>query len=529
MRIISSKFKTFVSEFDLFKNISNRYFLLFFFLYFTLGCYISYQNVVTSNIYFGADNYRAFGDLTELIFWNHYRIKVHPLFLLFTQPITLLIKGIFLNPKLAVVIIESLCGAFFVKTFYLSLEFMNLNSFIVKRFSLILGFSFSFLIFSTTPETFIFSGLSSCLFFQFLIKNGISLDYKSNKNLFILSLFATLLIGMIITNYILFFIGIVVTLCFKNDIKIYDKIKVILKIFCFSFFITIAMCCLQKLVWNSCPIFISSIIDGLTGKGYEETLYINTNFFSLTELKKYILLFFFYPLISPSMQLTVYDKWTFIEFTQYHFSQKILVISYVLLCFVSILYFVVKVLKKRKLKNKFPLVLSCTFLIFNFFLHFLYGKHEAFIYSCNYLYLVLISLAIMIDITFKENSRLVSISKFFITFLIFVETINNLHYFEKTQKLTNEILKINYEISQFVQVISYFAIGCLISFFVIYKIKNSNSLSGSDSAVMNSKTIKYGLFIIISIFLIFELLAIAIQAGGITGFLQAVVNEFHLM
>lgn len=46
---------------------------------------------------------------------------------------------------------------------------------------------------------------------------------------------------------------------------------------------------------------------------------------------------------------------------------------------------------------------------------------------------------------------------------------------------------------------------------------------------MNTLTIKYGLFIIISIFLIFELLAIAIQAGGITGFLQAVANEFHLI
>lgn len=78
----------------------------------------------------------------------------------------------------------------------------------------------------------------------------------------------------------------------------------------------------------------------------------------------------------------------------------------------------------------------------------------------------------MIDITFKENKRLVSISKFFITFLIFVETINNLHYFEKTRKLTYEILKIDYEISQFVKVISYFAIGCLISFWVTNKIKN---------------------------------------------------------
>lgn len=527
MRIISSKLKTFISEFYLLKNLSNRYFLFFLFLYFTLGCYISYQNVVTLNIYFGADNYRVFWDLTD-IFGNHYRIKVHPLFLLFTQPVTLLINKICLNPKLAVVIIESLCGAFFVKTFYLSLEFMKLNSFIVKSFSLILGFSFSFLIFSTTPETFIFSGLSSCLFFQFLIKKGISLDYKSNKNLFILSLFATLLIGMIITNYILFFIGIVITLGFKNDIKIYDKIKVILKIFCISSFIIIALCCLQKLVWNSCPIFISSIIDGLTGKGYEETLYISTNYFSLTEFKKYILLFFFYPLISPSMQLTVYDNLPFIEFTQYNFSQKILVISYVLLCFVSILIFVVKVVKKIDQKNKFPLVLSSTFLIFNFFLHFLYGKQQAFIFSCNYSYLVLTSLAIMIDITFKDNKRLVSISKFFITFLIFVQTINNFHYFEKTRKLTYWILNINYEISQFVKVISYFVIGCIISFLVTYKIKKFNSLSVSGSADVNTQTIKYGLFIMISIFLIFELLAIAMQAGGITGFLQAVVNEFHL-
>ena len=104
-----------------------------------------------------------------------------------------------------------------------------------------------------------------------------------------------------------------------------------------------------------------------------------------------------------------------------------------------------------------------------------------------------------------------------------------MHYFEKTRKLTYEILKIDYEISQFVKVISYFAIGCLISFWVTNKIKKSNSLLGSDSAVVNTQTIKYGLFIIISIFLIFELLAIAIQAGGITVFLQAVVNEFHLI
>lgn len=109
----------------------------------------------------------------------------------------------------------------------------------------------------------------------------------------------------------------------------------------------------------------------------------------------------------------------------------------------------------------------------------------------------------------KEKKFVSTILKLTDNFFIFVETINNLHYFEKIRKFAYEILKINYEISQFVKVISYFAIGCLISFLVANKIKKLNSLSGSDSAVMNCQTIKYGLFIIISISLIFVLLAIA--------------------
>lgn len=109
----------------------------------------------------------------------------------------------------------------------------------------------------------------------------------------------------------------------------------------------------------------------------------------------------------------------------------------------------------------------------------------------------------------KEKKFVSTILKLTDNFFIFVETINNLHYFEKIRKFAYEILKINYEISQFVKVISYFAIGCLISFLVANKIKKLNSLSGSDSAVMNCQTIKYGLFIITSISLIFVLLAIA--------------------
>ena len=523
--------KHLVLDLNILRDVSNRYFLVFLFFYFILGSLISYQNNVGGNIYFGADNARAYGDLTGILY-NHYRIKVHPLFLLFTQPITLLMNGISQNPKLAVIIVQSLCAALFIKTFYQILFFLKVHEVIIKSFPLILGFSFSFIIFSTTPETFIFSGLTSILFFYYLIKNQ-NLNLDAKKQILTLCVFATFLTGMVVTNYFLFFTGVFLTLLFSNKYNIKVIIKNLGKLFIFSLTIIMAMCIIQKFIWNSCPIFISSMLDGLAGKGYEETHYINTNVFSLNQLTSYLYLFFLYPLLSPSIKLYVHEEWSSIEFSQYHDWQIVFGSICLIFLFITIFVFIVKTLRRNNIKNLFPLILGGVFLLFNISLHYLYGKLEAFIYSCNYLYLILLCIALMLDnvIEGNEKNNNFCITAKVVSFVfIIIEFFNNLYYFNKTRLLTYEYLKTQYHTSPSIKVIFFYVAGTLASLVILDKLKTIRAVFYPDTNTSaEKKQCIIRTIIYVFCFCIFwELISISLQGGGIKGFVQSTAAEFHI-
>lgn len=514
-----------------FDDKSNKFFFLFLFFYFILGCIISYQDTVEGNIYFGADNYRAFGDLTQVFGW-HNRIKVHPLFLLFTQPITLLINGIVHNDRLSVIILQSLCGALFVKTFFKILLDLNLKAAIIKYFSLILGFSFSFIMFTSTPETFIFTGLSSIIFFYYLVTKKNCNDFYTKKNVIILVLFSTLLTGMVITNYVLFLVGITVLLFYIRN-KILYNFSFIFKLAFLSFFFILFLSCLQKIVWNNCPIFISSLLDGLLGKGYEETLYIQNNYFDISEMKNYLLLFFAYPLFSTKPQLfNVNNSIYYIVFTEYNIFQKLFICFFTALISFAILLFLFNIFKLRKLNNKFPLILGSSFLFFNLSLHFLYGKSEAFIYSCHFLYLVLICLAIILDNLLQVNIKLIKIFSCFALVFTMGQFINNLYNFNETRILAYVILNKIYILTPVIRLFIYYFIGILIFFAFVTNLRIINSFLDkpdlSASVTFNKSCIKnIALCFFVACF-IFELVSITLQAGGLRGFLQLSVEEFHL-
>lgn len=524
--------KHIVLDLNILRDVSNRYFLGFLFFYFILGSLISYQNNVGGNIYFGADNARAYGDLTGILS-NHYRIKVHPLFLLFTQPITLLINGICNNPKLAVIIVQSLCAAMFIKIFYQILLFLKVHEIIIKSFPLILGFSFSFIIFSSTPETFIFSGLSSILFFYYLIKNP-NLNLDSKKQILTLCVFATFLTGMVVTNYVLFFTGVFLTLLFWNKFNIKVIIKNLGKLFIISLTIIMAMCIIQKFIWNSCPIFISSMLDGLAGKGYEETLYINTNVFSLNQLTSYLYLFFLYPLLSPNIKLYVYDnKWSSsIEFSQYHDWQIVFWSLCLILLFITIFVFIVKILRRNNVKNSFPLILGGVFFLFNFSLHYLYGQLQAFIFSCNYLYLILLCIALMLDnvIDGNGNNNVCITAKVVAFVFTIIEFFNNLYYFNKTRLFTYEWLNTKYHTSPSIKVICFYVIGTLVSLVILDKLKTIRAVFYPDTATSVEKTqcIIRTIIYVFCFCIFWELISISLQDGGIKGFIQSTAAEFHI-
>ena len=58
------------------------------------------------NLLFDSDTGRVIGDMTNIGF-DHYRLSVHPLFVMLTQPIYFLIQGLVLNKMLALVLISS--------------------------------------------------------------------------------------------------------------------------------------------------------------------------------------------------------------------------------------------------------------------------------------------------------------------------------------------------------------------------------------------------------------------------------------
>ena len=137
-------------------------FCVFMLIYAVIGLGIVYYNGNIANMFFGADNARAFGDFSS-IGYNHYRVKVHPLLLMMTQPITLVVKSFLHNASLSVFFLEILCGSGSVGILYFLLRELEIDRRNAILWTILYGFSFSNLIFVSVPETFIV-----CCFFQIL-------------------------------------------------------------------------------------------------------------------------------------------------------------------------------------------------------------------------------------------------------------------------------------------------------------------------------------------------------------------------
>ena len=135
------------------------YFAFLFSFYIFLGICISYPITYdTDNIFFSADNRRAFFDMVNIT-GSHYRIKVHPELLILVQAPTLLLNGFVNHHRMTVIVMEAFCGTLSGYIFYEILKCRKIEVHIRKLVTAIYVFSFSNIIFSTVPETFIFANL----------------------------------------------------------------------------------------------------------------------------------------------------------------------------------------------------------------------------------------------------------------------------------------------------------------------------------------------------------------------------------
>lgn len=413
------------------KNISIEV-LIFgvaFVIYVFLGLCISYK-MIDTNIFFGADNRRAFEDLT-CIKVNHYRTTVHPLFPLLTETITLFVNGMVNRSEMSVILIESFCGALVVSLFYSILKRTNTEYLIRVLFMLIYGFSFSMLIFSTVPESFIFSAVGLLGFWYFISLISGSNDKFTKKECFLLIFFGIVCFGTTLTNYIFYMVGLIYLLLCRYDIK--KGVKFFFNINIINVVLVVILCKFQQFIWNDCPLFWTGIIDGICGRGYDEVMWMNW-LITFPKTMAWVKQIAFTPLLSSDVGLQNpgedYHPVLFYEYTSF---MKLLLFVFYILLVGCIIYYLIKRLKRFNMAKDGYMIALLVAYVGNLVLHYIYGYNECFIYSPHYLFYFLLVSGISLENV--GNRKIKKAIVLGLLFFVVIEVVNNLSCFFQTANL----------------------------------------------------------------------------------------------
>lgn len=403
--------------------------------YVFLGLCLSYPVVFTKNdLFFGADSARAFRDLTQ-IQYDHPRTKVHPLFPLLTETITLLVNGAVNRPTMSVILVESFCGALSLSLFWSILKRKDVGLLVRGIFTFLLGASFSGMIFSTIPETFVFAELGLVGFWYLVTLLANSRSPVSRNEEFLLVCGGVICFGITLTNYVSYLIGLTYLLLSRLDIK--GAVKKFLTINTINALITVALCKFQQFVWSWCPLFWTSIVDWLQGAEYEETLYMNWS----VNLDKTVIWFkqcILYPLLSAGIYMRKIRKKYFISFSEYPRWASLVLAVFLFIVIVCVFAFLCRMAKGFDFAEHGYMLSLILALIGNLGLHYFYGYGGAFIYSCHYLFLFLLIVAIALDRVESRNVKAGAIVSLLLFSVIMAG--NNLwRYFQVAQLALNTV------------------------------------------------------------------------------------------
>lgn len=350
------------------KKVAFTLFLLFFIFYLIIGIFVSYNYDFKDNfnLLFDSDTSRVIGDFSN-IFGNHYRIRVHPLYIILVQPIILLLNGVTMDSMLSLIIFSSFVTAVSVTFLYLIGSMFTNNSKIKIIVSLIFGFAFTNFIFTIGIEVYNIAMLFLILLWYHTIKL-FKKEVITKKDNLILLLLGVSSIAFTVTNYFIFLIISLILLLSKKI-----KFTKLLKINVLVIVLTVILSFFQNIVWNN-----TTIIYEFNDNFSEEQNYINFDL-NFNKVKEVIKNGYMNSLVSSDITLEYHKNdgnvLTFDETS---------IITIVVFCILYgiILYFLIKNFKKNIWLNIGIILALC----FNTCLHLFYGTNT-FLYSCHFLYL----------------------------------------------------------------------------------------------------------------------------------------------
>lgn len=457
----------------------NLYLLLIFLCFYIFIGYSFKEFLLKNNIFFGGDTERVIDDIV-IFNSNHYRTKVHPLFVILINPFGVLLNYFIKNKIIVAIVLNGFFGsisAIFIKKY---LELSNIKSYLKYMVLCLYLFSMTTLIFSSIPESFIFGAFfliyAHYLFKEIIIK--INMNEYDNNFKYLLKFFMISMIfcfGMTITNYIptvILLAGILIKsnleqinrLFFKN-IKL-NKVRYFLSIIILTLFVGTIGTITQKTIYKSSGLYFTKEIAGeldyiVVGdksiftkmreiileneelKVKIENLYgqkfnVEKNIEKLkigdlensisSQIKNVFINFTLYDLISTNpkknkngeifFDLNLYKEYNFLEKTVMYI-WGIIIIGNIILTILKKIYI-----------NYF--IIAC--IAFNILLHCMYGANESFLYSAHVFFLFIILLANVLE-KINKNKVIYNLYKISLLYLVPIIIYTNMNTLVKMKEL----------------------------------------------------------------------------------------------
>lgn len=414
-------------------QIQKIIFIVSFIICLLLGLSLSYNFDFTKNfnLLFGSDTARVIRDIADFSV-THDRLTVHPLFVLFTEPVYNIINAIVLNKMLALVIISSLVTSLTVLFIYKILSLYSSNKLIKILLITSYLFTFSNYIFTAGIEVYNIATLFLVLIWYYTLKK-----YKENKystsSYIILTVLGILSFSFTITNIAVFFIILFLFLISKKI-----KFKYLLIIIFFTIFISFDLVNFQNVIWHNTPIIGFNNLN-------KENEYINYKI-KPSNVTNVIKNDYLYSLIGNNIHLEsikgqayVGDNYT-ITFNDNN--------NLFIICLTSIFYILSLILLIRNYKtNKFINIGLILTILFNTILHTLYGNDNPFLYSLHFVYLFYLSFGI--NISNEKNKTIINICKIYLIILLLSQLMINNIIFVKILNIVKTILPCNFYVANF--------------------------------------------------------------------------------
>lgn len=430
----------------LFKN-SLILFICFFFIYFVLSMLISYSYKINDNMnfLFQSDSGRVYADYIKVV-TDHHRSSVHPLFILFIQPIILILNGICKNGVLSIIIFSSIVSSLNVVGIYLFSTLFSKNNKLNIIIATIFGFCFSNIVFTVGIELYNLAALVLIYLWYFgakILKEQNKINKKYYLILYFLGIFT---LGITITNYIVFLIvSLVLLLSKKVNFKNLVVLNLAIIISCFL------LVSLQNIVYHSTPKLSSYFQESLK----EEADYTIKSL-ELQNIKNTFKGDYLNSIIASDLFVKEEIGNNVLDF------QKVTKINLVVL---AIFFGVIGFLIIKNFKSNFLLNIGIILtILFNSILHTFYGNNATFLYSLHFLYLFF--LLLIVNLSQKENNKL----KHFLLLFTIYEIIFNLKSFNKLLMFVKNYIDASFWAQTFTTkslVIFYSFIACFIVIFTI--------------------------------------------------------------